>query len=170
MDGPRGALSASSRSPTRRGARALWFKVWGELCYRRLALFELPADAPVPQVSARVPLTVALSEQVGRREYAALSPYSDATEVDPRLAAGHSCFVARSGNELLGSCWAARGQLWSTYLRTHIELGPDEVHMPETYVAPAARGRASARRCKPRSSASCAREARAACWRLSART
>ena len=49
--------------------------------------------------------------------------------------------MARSGNELLGSCWAARGQLWSTYLRTHIELGPDEACTYETYVAPAARGR-----------------------------
>jgi ribosomal protein S18 acetylase RimI-like enzyme len=137
----RTALSRFGEVAREDGARALWFKVWGELCYRRLALFELPLDSPVPQISARVPLRVAPLSKQDLRDYAALSPYSDAAEADPRLAAGHSCFVARSGNELLGSCWVARGQLSSTYLRTRIELGPDEACTYETYVAPAARGK-----------------------------
>jgi GNAT superfamily N-acetyltransferase len=123
------------------GARPLWFKVWGELCYRRLGLFELRLDSPVPQQPSRIPIAVAPLAVGQSAEYAALDPNSDPAEIGPRLAAGHSCFVARSGNEPVGSCWVAREALWSAYLRTNIELAGDEACTYETYTAPEARGR-----------------------------
>lgn len=138
---PRSALGRALEVIREQGPRALWFKLWGELLYRRVALFELALDARLPELAARVPLE--MGPYVDGRddaEYAELSPYSDHALTPERLASGHSLFVARSGGRLVGVCWVARGRLWSTYLRREIRLAPDEALTYETYTAESARG------------------------------
>ena len=137
---PRTALARFVEVAGEEGARTLWFRVWGELCYRRLALFELPLDAPVRPFQAQVALELAPLGERDAGGYAALRPGADAAEIAPRLAAGHRCFAARRGDELVGTCWVAFGSLWSAYLRGPIQLGPEEACTYETYTAPAARG------------------------------
>jgi GNAT superfamily N-acetyltransferase len=123
------------------GPRTVWFKVLAELCYRRLGIHELRLGGPIPQLEARIPIAVAPLAEHDVDEYAALSPNSDPAQIGPRLAAGHACYVARGGSELVGSCWVARGTLWSDYLHTNIDLAGDEACTYETYTAPRARGR-----------------------------
>src|SRR5215211_524603 len=53
---PRSALGRALEVIREQGPRALWFKLWGELLYRRVALFELALDARLPELAARVPL------------------------------------------------------------------------------------------------------------------
>jgi GNAT superfamily N-acetyltransferase len=139
---PRAALSRFVEVAREGDARSLWFKIWGELCYRRLGLFELGPDSPVPPVAARIPITVAPLAEGQVDEYAALSPYADpAGMVAPRLSGGHRCFLAQSEGELVGSCWVARRSLWSAYLRTRIDLAADEACTYETHTAPHMRGK-----------------------------
>lgn len=136
---PRTAVSRFAEIAREDGARILWFRLWGELCYRRLGVFELPLAAPPPEVPARVPLAFAPLADGDAAEFASLGS-SDPAETEARLAAGHGCFLARAGQELVGACWIARGELRSQYLGRRIELAPDEACSYETYTAPPARG------------------------------
>ena len=138
---PRSALTRAVEVAREEGPASLWFKVWGELGYRRLGLFELPLSRARPELPARVALSMGPYEpERDAAEYAVLSPFSDHALTEPRLGSGHSLFVARSGGELVGACWVARDRLWSSYLRREIELAPDEALTYETYTARSARG------------------------------
>lgn len=136
---PRTAASRFVEIAREHDARTLWFRVCGELCYRRLGLFELRLDVPPPDVPARMPLAFAPLAEADTADFATLRS-SDPAETSGRLAAGHSCYLARAGEELVGACWVARGRLWSAYLGRHIDLAPDEACTYETYTDPLARG------------------------------
>jgi len=116
----------------------LWFKLWGELVYRRLGLFELRLDRPVPAFEARLPILV--SEQTEPAEGDGSVPTVGADEFVQRRQAGHRCFVAHRDGKLVGSCWMAQGSMCSSYLRTDIALARGVACSYETYTAPAARG------------------------------
>jgi GNAT superfamily N-acetyltransferase len=120
----------------------LWFKVWGELVYRRLGLFELRLEESLPEVEARVPIVVGewTAPDDAAVDGAGAVPTVARDEFLRRRQAGHRCFVAHREGELVGSCWMARGSMPSSYLRTDIALGPDEACSYETYIAPSARG------------------------------
>src|SRR5215217_5759239 len=80
---PRSALARTAEVAREHGARSLWFKIWGELCYRRVGLFELELDAARPDLEPGVPLLASpyLAER-DAAEYAVLSPYSDHSFTD----------------------------------------------------------------------------------------
>ena len=124
------------------GMAFLWFKVWGELVYRRLGLFELCLDDSLPDVEAEVPIVVGewTASDDAAVDGAEAVPTVARDELLRRRQAGHRCFVVHRDGELVGSCWMARGSMPSSYLRTDIALGPDEACSYETYTAPSARG------------------------------
>jgi ribosomal protein S18 acetylase RimI-like enzyme len=123
------------------GARGVWFKTLGELGYRRLGLFELPLDGGAPAVAGAGGLVMAELAQGDGPELIALQPQLAGGEIDRRRAAGHRGFVARREGSLVGSCWVARGEMWSDYLRRAIPLAHDTACTYETWTLPAARGR-----------------------------
>jgi GNAT superfamily N-acetyltransferase len=122
------------------GPRALWFKVLGELFYRRLAVFELPLGSDPPQLQARIPIAVAPLDDDDIAYYSALHRKARDSEIASRLAAGHRCWLARGGDEVVASSWVAGGELWSAYLARNVPLAPGEACTYETFTAPAARG------------------------------
>jgi GNAT superfamily N-acetyltransferase len=134
----RTALARSLEVAREEGPRGLWFGVLAELCYRRLAVFELALDAPPPQLQAHVPITVVPLADID--DCSALQPELSHDEIARRLAAGHSCWLARTGDTVVATCWVASGELWSEYLGRRVPLAPGEACTYETLTTPSARG------------------------------
>lgn len=122
------------------GPRALWFKVLGELFYRRLFVFELPLGSDPPLLRPRIPIAIAPLGDDDIVDYLTLHAGSDDADITGRLTAGHRCWVARSAGQVVASSWVARGQLWSAYLARHVPLAPDEACTYETFTATTVRG------------------------------
>lgn len=137
---PRRALLRFVQVARRHGPAFLWFKVWGELVYRRLGLFELRHGDSLPDVEAKVPVVQSEWTSPADADGAGSVPTVAPDEFLRRLQAGHRCFVAHRDGELVSSSWIARGSMPSSYLRTDIALSPDEACSYETYTAPVARG------------------------------
>jgi GNAT superfamily N-acetyltransferase len=136
----RSALARTVEVAREEGPRALWFKVLGELFYRRLVVFELRLESDPPQPQPRIPIAVTPLGDADITDYSALHPTSDSREIACRLAAGHRCWLVRSGHELVASSWVARGRLWSAYLARWVPLAPGEACTYETFTAPTVRG------------------------------
>ena len=134
---PRSAARRFVQVAREEGPRRLWLKAWGELGYRRLVLVELaagvPAIAPVGDGGEGL--------DVGelRDDEDPVRPGAPDEHVPVRLAAGHSCFVARRAGVVVASCWVARGALRSDHLGLELPLQPGEALIYEVYTAPAGR-------------------------------
>lgn len=137
---PRAILRRAVQVLKEDGLRSLWFKVWGELGYRRVALFVRDLDAAPLQVVAAHPLELGTLGAASLSDYLALRPGSTAAEVQRRWATGQECFTARHHGRLVHVCWAARGHAWIDYLSREIQLAPDEVYSYESLTASDARG------------------------------
>ncbi|HZY42663.1 MAG TPA: methyltransferase domain-containing protein, partial [Anaerolineae bacterium] len=137
---PRAILRRAAQVVREDGLRSLWFKVWGELGYRRVALFVRDLDAAPLQAAAAHPLELGTLDAAGLNDYLALRPGSTVAEVQRRWAAGQQCFTARHQGRLVHVCWAAPGRAWIDYLSREIQLAPDEVYVYESFTAPDFRG------------------------------
>lgn len=137
---PRAILQRAAEVVREDGLRSLWFKVWGEVAYRRVALFVRNLeDAPL-HITATQPLQPGILTADELTDYLALRPDASAAEVQRRWAAGQQCFAARHQGRLVHVCWAARGRAWIAYLGREIQLAPDEVYSYESFTAPDFRG------------------------------
>jgi len=122
------------------GARVLWFRILGEIVYRRMILFELPLEEPLAAASAcQVPVTISRLQLDEVDEYSAFRPSMDPVEIRSRLEHGHLCWIARSEGTIVHTIWVATGSAWVRYLDCEIRLAPDEAYIYESYTAPAFR-------------------------------
>ncbi|MBI5563603.1 MAG: methyltransferase domain-containing protein [Chloroflexi bacterium] len=137
---PRAILQRAAQVLQEDGWRSLWFKVWGEVAYRRAALFVRDiADVPL-QASAAQPVETGILTAAELNDYLALRPDATAAEVQRRWVAGQQCFIVRHQGRLVHVCWAAFGYARIDYLSREIQLAPDDVYSYESFTVPDFRG------------------------------
>ena len=122
------------------GLRALWFAALGELCYRRVVVRELLLDGSAAPGRAGISVDIDLLDASQLDEYNTFRRTSDPNAVARRMEAGHKCFVARHGGEIVCACWGATENAWSGYLSRPIPLASDEAYLYDLYTAPQRRG------------------------------
>lgn len=122
------------------GIRSLFFRILGRTLYRRLLLIEHALDKPVPEVTARVPVIIAVLKEDEVDEYVAFRNEADPSEIRLRLKAGQWCFVARHEGRIVHACWTAANTGWIEYLGLDIRLAQDELYSYDAFTSPRYRG------------------------------
>ena len=131
------ALARGQQVLRQEGPRALWFKVWGELGYRRLILFESHfAEAQKPLEPLRKPELIWLSPDRVADLQRVLPEASDEL-IRRRLRVGRRCFIGFVAGEAVYSSWVASGTAWVEYLDLGLRLDGDSYYSYETFVHPA---------------------------------
>jgi GNAT superfamily N-acetyltransferase len=123
------------------GPRSLFFKVAGELAYRRLRFDELRFEdvRPADGSGGHELLKLDHSNFDGYLEF---RTDLNQSMIDERLRRGHECHAILADGSVAQSCWAAPGDsAWAGYLGCEIELGKLDVYVYEFVVHPAHRGR-----------------------------
>ncbi len=123
------------------GLRTLWFRILGELGYRRVMLLKRCLLEPIPDATPRLPVTIGLLEKTEITEYLEFRVGTPVGEIERRLEAGHCCFVARYQGHLVASSWAAIAQAWMHYLACEVQVASDEVYIYDSFTRPDCRGR-----------------------------
>ena len=122
------------------GLRSLWFKVLGEVCYRRLAIIENIFDGearPGPPVEWELS-KLSISELPA---YHAYHPGANLDELRGRLERGGCCFVMRHDGRIIHTCWIVKGTERIEYLDCEVRIGPDLGYAYEAFTVPEFRGR-----------------------------
>jgi predicted GNAT family acetyltransferase len=123
------------------GLKTLWFKILGETVSRRVLLLERTLLEPIPDVITRLPVTIGLLKTAEIAEYMEFREGTPLHEVQRRLDAGHSCFVARYQGCLVSTSWAAIRQAWMHYLSREVPIAPGEVYIYDSFTKTDLRGR-----------------------------
>lgn len=143
---PAAIFRRASEVIRQQGVSALFFKVLGELCYRRVYVYKEILQDDVELVAARIPLSIRKLDEADLADYGAQSSSLDQLEVEERLDAGHMCHAAWSGATLVGVAWSAPGRAVINYLNVALELPEGAVYIYEVFVWPAYRRQGVARR------------------------
>lgn len=118
------------------GLLALWFRILGELCYRRVLLLESPLPAQTSPPDGRCRWL--LSGEAAR--LAAFHPDIPLEEVQRRLAHGQRCWILTSEGRIAHALWVA-GRAWIEYLQQEFPLQPGDAYIYNTYTPAPFRGR-----------------------------
>ena len=122
------------------GLRSLWFKVLGEVCYRRLAIIEKIFDG---EARRGPPVEWELSKLsiAELPAYHAYHPGANLDELCGRLERGGCCFVMRHDGRIIHTCWIVKGTELIEYLGCEVRIGPDLGYEYEAFTVPEFRGR-----------------------------
>jgi RimJ/RimL family protein N-acetyltransferase len=122
------------------GPRALWFRVMAETAYRRVIVMERRLDSPIPEVTSRLPVHLALLGAAELDRYAHFRPDQDPAATRLRLERGHRCFAAWHDGQIVHAGWAAVRMPWIEYLDCEFPLEAGDVYQFDSYTTPAFRG------------------------------
>ena len=122
------------------GLKSFWFKILGELGYRRLLLLERSLAQPVSEVIAGLPIRVDVLQETDVDDYLVFRPDTPLTSVTERLTLGHRCYLARHEGRIVAACWTATRSVWSEYLGCEIGLGAGDAYLFDRFTLPAFRG------------------------------
>jgi hypothetical protein len=136
---PGNALRRASQILRAEGPRVLWFRLLGEIVYRRMIFFERSLDETIASGRSELPVTISRLQPHEADDYAIFYPYVTAAEVRSRLERGHQCWVARLEGAVVHAIWTATGTARIRYLDCQILLAPDEAYIYESYTVPALR-------------------------------
>ena len=114
------------------GPVSLWFKIVGEVCYRRMWLIHDKLDCGAPperQITMR-------SELLREREIGELAPLAamDETELRARLARQELCFVGHLDGRIVGWRWYGQKVAHVEYLDADLELPAGCVYEYDVFV------------------------------------
>ena len=123
------------------GARALWFKTLGEICYRRLVIMEFPLEQTIPTFPIDGPASIDFLDPLEIDEYLSFQRQDRREQISARFAAGHRCFAARIDGQLAGVTWCALGDARIEFLGVAFPLAPGEAFGFGTYTHPSFRAR-----------------------------
>jgi GNAT superfamily N-acetyltransferase len=126
------------------GLRSLWFKILGEICYRRLLLVERVLDGSTRKPGGLGCLSMLTTSDLDR--YRRLQPDADPDEIGIRLERGDFCFAMNHEGEIIHVCWVRRGRAHIDYLDCEVELPSDVGYAYEVFTKPEVRGRGVAGR------------------------
>lgn len=124
----------------RQGLKSLWFKILGELGYRRMLLFERPLVQPVAEGTAGLPVSIDVLRESEVDDYFAFRPDTPRTSITERLTLGHQCYLARHERRIVAACWTATQPVWSEYLECEISLRAGDAYLFDRFTLPAFRG------------------------------
>ncbi len=113
------------------GVVSLWFKMLGELFYRRLVVIEQPLPPSGRGIRLSEDVQTGSLTPDDLDEYIAARPLADRETVRQRLQQGEACLLTRKANQIVAVCWAATGQGYIEYLYCRIQLAPDRVYLYE---------------------------------------
>ena len=139
-EGGSGRITRAFRTVRKRGPVNLWFRMLGEIAYRRVEVLECRLDAELPEVAARVPVRIALLTSADLEHFSRFRPEVELSIVRRRLEQGHQCFIVWHGGEIVHAGWAATRQAWVEYLGCEFPLDPGDVYQYDSFTAPAFRG------------------------------
>jgi len=123
------------------GIKSLWFKILGEIGYRRLILVTLHLDEPTEKAKTRLPVEFSMLHETDLDKYLHFRPDQTASEINNRFMAGHLCFVGRYEGSIVYACWAARQVARIDYLSLDLGLAADEIYTYDTFTLPGFRGK-----------------------------
>lgn len=131
------------------GIKSFWFKLLSEIgYYRRLILLERSLEAPIPEIKPLVTVNIELLKKTELDEYATFRSKNDLIQIenDPykiadRLNAGHWCFVARHGGEIISDCWASIHHVRFSRLYYKLRLAQGKVYFYDAFTRPDFRGK-----------------------------
>src|SRR5208283_1712771 len=122
------------------GLKSFWFKILGELGYRRMLLFEWSLAQPVSEVTAGLQVRVDVLQESEVHAYLAFRPDTPRRSVTERLRLGHQCYLARHEGGIVSASWTATRPVWSEYLGCKIALAAGDAYLFDTFTLPAFRG------------------------------
>jgi GNAT superfamily N-acetyltransferase len=117
--------------------------------YRRVILVQRDLNEPIPKLSAKVPIAIAVLKSDEVDEFAAFCArnHPDLTEaaIRGRLDSGWLCFVARHKGTIVHASWAIFNVFHLHYLKMLMHLDSDEVYLDDMLTAPEYRNKHIAR-------------------------
>lgn len=123
------------------GIRSLWFKILGEIVYRRLLLVTLHLDELTENVKMVLPIKFSVLNQTDLDEYLRFRPDQTESEISRRLLAGHLCCVGRYEGSIVYACWTVQQVARIDYLALDLGLAPDEIYTYDTFTLSGFRGK-----------------------------
>jgi SAM-dependent methyltransferase len=122
------------------GLRGVGVGILAETVYRRLVLMALPLDEPIPEVRARLPVTIEPLSESEIDGYLRFRPDTARTEIERRFAAGCVCFIARLDGRIVHAGWAGFSTVWIEFLDYEMPLAPGDVYQFDSFTAVPFRG------------------------------
>lgn len=117
--------------------------------YRRVIVEQRDLNEPIPNVSANVPIAIAVlkSDEVDELAafYARNHPELTKAAIRGRLDSGEVCFVARHNGTIVHASWAIFDVFHLHYLKMLMHLDSDEVYLDDMHTAPEYRNKHIAR-------------------------
>jgi hypothetical protein len=108
--------------------------------YRRVVVMERRLDGALPDLTARLPVRMAVLSPDELPQLAAFRPDLDPDVIRRRLGQGHCCFVAWHEDRIVHAGWAATREAWVDILDCEFPLEPGDVYQFDSYTVPAFRG------------------------------
>jgi hypothetical protein len=124
----------------RQGIRSFWFKILGELGYRRMLLLERSLADRCRKSLRGLPVHVDVLKENEVEDYLAFRPDTPCTHVSARLTLGHQCCLARHEERIVAACWTATRPVWSEYLDCEIGLAAGDAYLFDRFTLPAFHG------------------------------
>ena len=138
---PLGVLRRGWRVLCGEGPRSLWFKILGEICYRRVMVLDLPLDTLRRYGKFGISMRFDMLTEQNVEDYRSLRPDADPDEVRRRLREGLFCGLGRHQGEVVYASWSASGRARIDYLDLETGLAPGVLYTYQGYVKPAFRHR-----------------------------
>ena len=114
----------------------LWWKLVGELGYRRVILFERPLGTGAQPKEPPPPIELGELREDEVDAFLAFNPESSRPEVERRMRANDRCHVARDGERLVSARWVSLSEGRVAYLRLAFPLGEGEAFFYDAYTVP----------------------------------
>lgn len=122
------------------GFKSFWFKLLGEIGYRRLLLLERSLAQPISDFTPRLPVRIDALKESEVADYLAFRPETARTRVSEALQSGQTCFTARHEGRIVSAAWITSRRAWIDYLECELELDADEAYLSDAFTLPAYRG------------------------------
>jgi GNAT superfamily N-acetyltransferase len=133
---PRSAVRRAVEVWRESGPRVLAQKVFAELFYRRLIVYEASLDAPRRPVRSELPLRFGVVGPDQAADYLACVPTADAEEFAHRMSSGHRCYAARLDGEVVAVRWACFHDIQLTVFGLVLHIAEDDAYLYGAYTKP----------------------------------
>jgi ribosomal protein S18 acetylase RimI-like enzyme len=133
---PRSAASRAMEVLRESGPRLLARKIFAEVFYRRLIVYEARLDGPRRVVRLQVPVQFELLGNQEVADYLACVPDANADEIERHMRVGDRCYTARVFGEIVAVRWAAFRDVRVTSLGLTLRVGDEDVYLYGAYTRP----------------------------------